>query len=160
MTVQFLKGYLSKLAKWRSLSAIERILFLEAWVLLLTARFMLALLPFQVWRAMLLKLASVQTPQEASRSRGSGVKLSQVIRAIDQASSLVPGVKCLARALTAGILLRRYGFAPSLQLGARLDKSMDFSAHAWVVCDGSVVIGGIPELSQYSILQVREGIPL
>ncbi|MEN9230391.1 MAG: lasso peptide biosynthesis B2 protein [Thermostichus sp. DG02_5_bins_236] len=160
MTVQFLKRCLSKLAKWRFLSAIERGLLLKALVLLLAARLMLVLVPFQVWRPMLLKLISVQAPHEASRSRDSEVKLSQVIRAIDQASWLVPGVKCLARALTAGILLRRYGFVPSLQLGAKLDRSMGFSAHAWVVCDGSVVIGGIPELDQYSMLQVQEGIPL
>jgi hypothetical protein len=111
-----------------------------------------------------MRFASAPGVQDADPLNGiddkQHVAISQVIRAVEQASRFMPGVKCLARALTTGILLRRYGFDPCLRLGVKFETASGFTAHAWVVCGGIVVIGKLVDLEEYNLLPLQEGIPL
>ncbi len=159
------QGLISRIAKWHALSTVEKGLFLWALCLLLGVRCLLKLLPFRIWRPLLMRFASAPDGQEAGRGtrdidNKQHVAVSQVTRAVEQASRFIPGVKCLARALTTGILLRRYGFDPCLRLGVKLETASGFTAHAWVVCGGAVVIGKLVDLEEYNLLPLREGIPL
>lgn len=158
----FPQYFISKVAKWQSLSGTEQGLFLQALFLLVGVRCLLKLLPFRIWRSLLLKLTTtpVNPPVNPTKTkeRCKQVEISQVIRAVEQSSRFMLGVKCLARAVTTGILLRRYGFAPALQLGVKFEPASGFVAHAWVVCSGNVVIGRLVDLERYNLLPLQEGI--
>jgi hypothetical protein len=63
-----------------------------------------------------------------------------IARYIVAISRYVPQATCLTQALAAHLLLRREGFEPQLQLGVARDAG-EFKAHAWVECNGVVVVG-------------------
>lgn len=58
---------------------------------------------------------------------------------------------CLPKALAADAMLRRRGFTSQLHLGARQPRvgSGGFESHAWVECEGRVVVGDLDDLSDY-----------
>lgn len=60
---------------------------------------------------------------------------------------------CFPQALVGQLLLSRIGFKPTLQIGVLKEKDGCLHAHAWVVVDGKVVIGG-------PLSQVEKYIPL
>lgn len=62
--------------------------------------------------------------------------------AMARASRVLPGERCLARAVAACCLLRRAGRAPAIRMGVALDPDRHLEAHAWLECDGLVVTGG------------------
>jgi hypothetical protein len=61
---------------------------------------------------------------------------------------------CLVQTLAADAILRRRGFAARLRLGVRQprDRSALLTAHAWVECEGAVVVGQLDDLAEYSVL--------
>lgn len=65
--------------------------------------------------------------------------------AIRRAATIWPA-RCLPQAIAGYCLLRRGGLAPVVKLGVALDRQ-DFDAHAWLECDGVIVIGGDVERS-------------
>jgi hypothetical protein len=73
--------------------------------------------------------------------------------AVRNAARLVPGASCLTQALAAQYLLARAGCRAQLQVGVAQDPSGRLLAHAWLVSDGRVVIGGSSrELARYALL--------
>ncbi len=73
--------------------------------------------------------------------------------AVRNAARLVPGASCLTQALAAQYLLARAGCRSHLQVGVARDPAGRFLAHAWLVSDGKVVIGGSSrELARYAVL--------
>jgi hypothetical protein len=73
--------------------------------------------------------------------------------AVRNVARLVPGASCLTQALAAQYLLARAGCRSELQVGVARDASGRFLAHAWLVSDGRVVIGGTSrELARYALL--------
>lgn len=68
----------------------------------------------------------------------------RVATSIRTASALVPNPTCLVQALAAKMLLGLRGYASQIKVGVR--RSGDtFGAHAWLVSDGKVVLGGDTE---------------
>jgi hypothetical protein len=63
-------------------------------------------------------------------------------KAVERASRVMNDAACLPRAVAAEWLLRRDGHATNLSLGVSLDDDRRLTAHAWVECDGVMVIGG------------------
>jgi prolyl oligopeptidase len=64
-------------------------------------------------------------------------RLEQICRAADIASILYfKKVLCLQRSAATVMLLRRYGFAAELVIGARI---VPFKSHAWAELDGVVL---------------------
>ena len=61
----------------------------------------------------------------------------------------LPGTTCLTRALTTMWLLEASGGHGQLQIGVEPHANAGFRAHAWVECDGNVVIGKLPHLKDY-----------
>jgi len=71
---------------------------------------------------------------------GRRVERRAIVEAVGAAGRVVPGSNCLSEALTGWVLLARGGFEPGLKIG--VSTSPHFQAHAWVVCDGEVLVGG------------------
>jgi hypothetical protein len=62
---------------------------------------------------------------------------------VDLAGHLVPGGRhCLTRAMVLEILLRRRGYPAEIKIGVARDDSGKLIAHAWLHCEGLVLIGG------------------
>ncbi|MBY0227544.1 MAG: lasso peptide biosynthesis B2 protein [Hyphomicrobium sp.] len=61
--------------------------------------------------------------------------------AIGAAAKVVPWkANCLAQAVAASHLLQRSGCESEIRIGVRRD-GQELLAHAWVVCDGEIVVG-------------------
>lgn len=76
-----------------------------------------------------------------------------VVWAINHATNYSPGgAKCLARALTAEILLKRRGYQPELRYGVFKSPTEAFQAHAWIELQGQTILGQLPNLKDYAVL--------
>jgi hypothetical protein len=68
--------------------------------------------------------------------------LPRVARHVRLASRVVPRSSCLVRAFVAEQLLAEAGYESVLRIGAARTPDDRFTAHAWVECEGHVVVGG------------------
>ena len=129
---------------WRAKPPAEKALIPVAFVLLGASRAALAAVPFRriapllgedVGAAAVVPLAG---GREIARAR-------TVARVVETAARLAPWQsRCLARALTARVLLGAAGVPYALFLGVTRADDADLKAHAWV-CTGPVsVTGGRP----------------
>ena len=165
---------MKSLHKFWLLSWDDRILFLTAWVILSCLRLGLWLLPFRL----LMRLLSIQ-PHHAiaspfnrkkyaapvlsmlDKSDDCQVSVEIITWAVETASRYTPGgVKCLARALTTQLLMKRYGYVPTLQIGVAKGKDGKLEAHAWIEHQGKVAIGNLADLSRFVPLPSLEGVKL
>lgn len=60
---------------------------------------------------------------------------------VTAAARFAPGSSCLAQACAARLLLAMRGYALTMRIGVR-DVDGELKAHAWLLCDGTVVLGG------------------
>lgn len=67
--------------------------------------------------------------------------LERMAWAVRVAARAVPGAACLAQAVAMQRMLARRGRASSVELGVAKNHAR-LEAHAWLVCDGQIVIGG------------------
>ena len=103
---------------------------LEAWWALALARAALWLLP---WRAVAPTVDRLALPACAT------APVSVLAGTILSAARAVPRATCLAQALALHAMLARRGRASALHIGIR--RQPGFEAHAWLECDGAIVIG-------------------
>ena len=75
-----------------------------------------------------------------------------IVRAVHASARPFGGATCLADALVAYTMLNRRRYAARLHIGVRHGEARALEAHAWVECDGAVVIGDVPELARYARL--------
>jgi len=73
---------------------------------------------------------------------GAASSVKQLVWAVEIMSRYLPHATCLTQALAAQALLFRSGFPAQVEIGVAKDDDRRFSAHAWVVCYGQVVLGG------------------
>ncbi|HEX5656407.1 MAG TPA: lasso peptide biosynthesis B2 protein [Polyangiales bacterium] len=124
-----------------SLRADQRALMLQAAALLPAVRLVQRALPFKRWRPLLTR------PSPAPHKT---LTPGEIALAVDRARRGVPGVyKCLPVAYTGHLLLHRHGHASTVQVGVARDAEGKVEAHAWVECDGQVLIGELPDLSRF-----------
>jgi hypothetical protein len=129
----------------------RRLKVLEAATLLLLARYLIRFVAMRRWRGSLgqpCDLPPAATAAVPSRHTGPLPGTERIVRqAIDRACRRLPGeTVCLPRAMAAQWMLRRRGKHPGLVFGIRPDDSREkvrHGFHAWVECDGRVVIGEI-----------------
>ena len=79
------------------------------------------------------------------------IGIDSIVWAVNRSSRFMPGVKCLARALTTEVLMNQYGHQPQLRIGVA-KRSEKIEAHAWVESQGQVLIGQLQDLSQFKVL--------
>jgi hypothetical protein len=141
---------MERLRKFLRLPAVERLLLIKAALLLEAIKLGMWLLPFRTLRRLIYLVAHVpirpRYPDHSSAER--------VVWAVEAASRCTPGVKtCLAQALAAQMLLARRGYPAFLHIGVVKGEQEQFQAHAWVVTEGEIVMGG-SELARYAPLVV------
>jgi hypothetical protein len=124
-------------------------LTVEAGWTLLEVRVLLAVVPYERWKHRLRRSVS----QEGCVPPSSRQVISDVVWAVDRISQRAPKqLMCLARALAVCQMLERRGIFGNLEIGVRRDERGGFSAHAWVEFEGTVIIGNLPDLTNYSKL--------
>lgn len=67
-------------------------------------------------------------------------------------SRYVPAASCLTQALAMLVLLNRFGHSSELRIGVVKNDADRLKAHAWVECEGKIVIGSRMDLSRYTVL--------
>ena len=78
-----------------------------------------------------------------------------MVWAINMTSPLVPGCTCFVRALAAQVLLQRRGYQTDLRVGVAKEPNGRLKGHAWLEKNGEVLIGGMEDLSQYTLLPLE-----
>ena len=133
------------------MSPTDRRLVTEAAALLCVARAGLWLLPLRTLRRAL----DWYGRRDPAPTPVPVVLPAKVAWAIAALSRRLPGpMTCLVQALAADTLLRRYGYAPDLRIGVRdqRDDSKPLEAHAWIECDGTVIVGKLDDLQRFAVL--------
>ena len=138
------------LRKFLCLPTVERWLLIKATLLLEATKLGMRLLPFRTLRRLMSLVADAPIrPQYAEHSSAE-----RVVWAVEVASRHTPGVKtCLAQALATQVLLARRGYPTFVHIGVVRGEQERFEAHAWVVSEGKIVIGG-SELGRYTPLAI------
>lgn len=108
--------------------------------LLCCARLLIAVLPFGLWRRGI-------GPHEGRRQRQDPDAARRLAAHVERAAWRLPfTVKCLPQAMALSWQLRRRGIAHSLVLAVRPPamRGGDDALHAWVECNGRIVLGELP----------------
>ncbi|MCX5784510.1 MAG: lasso peptide biosynthesis B2 protein [Elusimicrobia bacterium] len=140
-------------AKWRRRTRVERLLLLEAFVLLGIARLTVLALPFK-WLSGSLgrhmnEAADLVSASELELAR-------QVGRAVRSAANYTLWESvCLPQAVAAQWMLKRRHIAGTLYLGLAKDeaKTEKLAAHAWLSC-GGLVLTGARGHRQYTVVSM------
>lgn len=111
-------------------------------------RLALWLMPFRTVRRLVTRAAA--RPRTA-RTCGP----DRIAWAVRGASRYVPRATCLTQALAAEWLLARNGHPARLHIGVARDRHGEFAAHAWIECDGRVLVGAAGR-SRYKPLLVMD----
>jgi Transglutaminase-like superfamily len=120
----------------------DRFRILITFILLAMIRLGLWLLPFQMLVQGLEKFGRLASPSLS-------ISISHIVWMVNVSSRYMPGVKCLARALTTKVLLNRYGYSSELRIGVAKNEQGELEAHAWVEYQGKVIVGGLSTLSRF-----------
>ena len=113
-------------------------------------RLSLWLLPFRVMQRVCTRLGRTQ------ESRGGDTGTQEIVWAVRLAGRYVPRASCLVLALATQVLLGRHGHAGQVHIGVALDAPNGFRAHAWVECQGQVLIGGAERLDGFTPILVLD----
>jgi len=138
------------LRKFLTLAPVERRLLLKATCLLTVVQVGLGRVPFTMLRRLLTRDA-----RDRNRLAGGHPGFADLVAwAVTAASRRVPGrTTCLSRALTVQALLARSGYPSRLRVGVLRGKQGEVEGHAWVECEGRILIGGTAsEIGQFTPL--------
>lgn len=137
---------LYKIGQWHkflSLTNQERLFFVNTFLLLGGVRLGLWLLSYQKLLHLLDQFSTVNSGYRE-------IKLDDIVRAVNISTRYMPGgAKCLARALTTQVLMKRQSYMPQLHIGVAKGEQGQLEAHAWIEYDQKIIIGELQNLSQY-----------
>jgi hypothetical protein len=141
--------------RFGSLNPLDRRLILEAAAVLMFVWMGLRLFHFPTLQRLLDFYATGADRANQYRAERFSSMVTQVAWAVNAAAARVPAsTTCLVKALATNSMLRRRGLASELRVGVRECRSgtKPFEAHAWVECDGHVVIGQVDDLQEYAVM--------
>ena len=138
-----------RVRKFLSLSLREKLLLVEAVILVLAIRVGLTLLPFSTLQKLLAKVTKKHIDQE----RKGRPSIDQMAWAVAAASHCIPKATCLTQALAIQILFMREGYPASVQIGVTKGDRGELQAHAWVESQGKTINTG-SEINRYTPLIV------
>jgi hypothetical protein len=121
------------------LSGATRRLLVRTYGVVVLMRLALWTLPYPRASRLAGRLGSRSTRANGPLSAGAVDGRAQLVRT---AARLVPRASCLTQAMALQVLLGRSGTPSTLRLGVARSEDKRFEAHAWLECDGRVVIGG------------------
>ena len=125
----------SRLHQFIELRGRDKLLLIEALVLVAAVRLALWVVPFSVLRGCITRHA------ERVSWRVGHQPVEKLARAIEVAARYVPAASCLTQALAGQALLGRAGYASTLRIGVRNQGGGLLKAHAWLDCGGATVLG-------------------
>ena len=143
---------MTRLGRFLRLSPADRRLLVTAALLLAAIRLGLTLLPYRQLRKLVDRLARVASRRQPAPSASA----ERIAWAVTRASRSVPAATCLTQALAARVLLERRGHPASVRIGIGRAEGAPLLAHAWVECEGRIVLGGT-DLTRYTSLLALEG---
>jgi hypothetical protein len=132
-------------ARFLRLSADDRLLLRRVMPLVVAIRTALWLLPFGLLRSLLRHRAAVMLFPSLE------VPVTRLAWAVQAASRVVPRATCLTQSLALQFLLRQRGRPAVIQIGV-VRHERNFFAHAWIECDGQVLLDDPREVAQYKLL--------
>jgi hypothetical protein len=146
--------------RFLELSTADRTLALESAALLVFVRGGLSILSFDRVRRLLEQHSAFRPLIGTDVRRLTPMRIASIASGV---ARRLPGRStCLVDALVVHALLRRRGYEPELCLGVRRhaddvgpDSTLTMDAHAWVECDGRVVVGAIDDLNDYAVLSAQ-----
>ena len=148
---------------WRSFAALDdgrRRLAAEAALLLALIRIGLWILPFPALQHALDRCARWRAGgRSLSAPEPRPGELDQVAWAVEAVARRLPGsTTCLAEALAAAAMLRSRAHAVEVRFGVERQngRARALAAHAWVECEGRVVVGAVGNLAAYAVLSGPE----
>jgi hypothetical protein len=134
-----------RLAKFLQLSTVDKILVLHCLFVVALIRIALSLFSYRLLHRLL--------RQKVSRMSFDIDKADRIVWAVGSSSRLVPRASCLTQALAAEFMLARAGFRSQIRVGVAIHEEGKFVAHAWLVREGRVVMGGTAEeIQRYAML--------
>jgi hypothetical protein len=113
----------------------EKKILTQAYFFLLIIRLMLWILPFSHIK----KLKNNYIPI-LKESKKHQVSIEKLIWAIQIMNTYTPHATCLTRALAAQLLLSKYNFPSTVQIGVSKNK-YKFEAHAWLEINNKIILG-------------------
>lgn len=141
------------LVKYFRLSREEKLTVLQVGFLLVLARLGLALLPYRVIKRWFEKWSG-----EATRARDSSYQRTLTWAGSGLGRYILGDKPCLSQAIVVQALMRRAGLDSDLRIGVAKDEKGTFLAHAWLECDGAVILGGRRATEHYvRLAPMREG---
>ena len=80
----------------------------------------------------------------------------QITMAVDRASRFVPGWTCLVSAIAAHQILLENGWPAVVRLGVLNARDSAIKAHAWVECDGRILVGASGAVGYVPLNPIRK----
>lgn len=117
-----------------SLSGSEALFLFRCLLVVATVRVGLTVFSYNRVRAMVTRLNA--------RQCASMGELRLVAWGVAAAARFVPGATCLTQALSGQYLLARKGNASNIRIGIERGTGEQLKAHAWLVSDDHIVLGG------------------
>lgn len=145
----FWKRLFVGLGRWRRFDAMQKSLLLNAVSRVALARVGLWALPLARVRGLVAGVKGRARPDLAPE---------RFVWAVEIASRFVPCATCLVRAVALQGLLRHSGHRSQLLVGVALGEDGTLSSHAWVECEGRIILGQTP-LARYEPLLVIDSHP-
>jgi hypothetical protein len=142
------KFALRPLDRFLSLHPAQQRRYIHALLVVIAIRLGLWTIRFQTVRHIVENVSATRR-QIPHPSEDIDAMISNISRTVRLTARIVPEATCLTRALAAQVLLAYEGLFSTLRIGvARGEKGEGFKAHAWLECDGRIVIGG-DEMPEY-----------
>ena len=121
----------------KTISLIDYVNFMEAWILLHISKLFILFMPFKKIAG---KIGKLQV--ESSKFPINSAKINDVEHAIRRASRFsLHKSKCYDHALTGKFMLKRRNLSATIYFGLAKDAQNGLSAHAWVRCGNRIVTG-------------------
>lgn len=142
---------MKQLRRFLGLTSGERRLLVSAIIWLVSIRLAIVMLPIRT----LLRLTELSSERN-HLGRDDGLPPERIAWSVQTISRYLPGTrKCLVQSLATLAMLARRGHPAHLHIGIAKDEGGRLKAHAWVECEGKIIIGS-GGVSQYTTLPLLE----
>jgi hypothetical protein len=136
---------MQRFRKLLALSAADKLLLLRCLPVVAVTKLGLVILSYRTLKQWI--------PDRVPAGHATIDQLRRTAWGVRNAARLVPGATCLTQALAAQFLLARAGHRSQIRIGVAKDPDGRFLAHAWLMSDGRVLLGGTSrELQRYTAL--------
>ena len=150
--MDWFKSVLGRARKFAAVDWQTKGLVLRAFVLLWLVRIGLWVAPFR-WVQSVTRCLG-RTKKHRSQPRYLAGEITELV---SRCALYVPKANCLPQAMTLDVLLRREGYAPTLQIGVARGAQGEFLAHAWVEVAGESYSSGNEITGRFTALPTAFG---